>query len=83
MPIIGGIEGGGTKSQLALIDTSNMSVLALVDGPSSNINMTGTEGACAALHSMVKDGLAKAGLPADTKLASLGKESETFYRLFL
>lgn len=72
MAIIGGIEGGGTKSQLALIDAETMSVLALVDGPSSNINMTGLKGACDALHGMVKDGLAKAGLPTDTRLASLG-----------
>ena len=70
--VIGGIEGGATKSQLILLDGSTMRQLAIIDGPSSNICQMGTEETCKLLQKMVKEGLAKAGLPAETKLKSLG-----------
>ncbi|TRY70954.1 hypothetical protein TCAL_09678 [Tigriopus californicus] len=69
--VVGGIEGGATHSMLMLFD-GQMKPIAKVEGPETNVCQLGYEDACKRILSLIKKGLAVAGLPEDTKLKSFG-----------
>ena len=58
--IIGGVEGGATKSQLTLFRAPEMTVIATVEGPSTNICQHGIVKVCQIVRGMIEESLTKA-----------------------
>lgn len=69
--VIGGVEGGGTKTVVSLLN-SRGTVLAEVTGTSSNPLAVGFEQCCQLIDNLVSEAKMKAKLPKDLTLNSLG-----------
>ena len=71
--IVGGIEGGGTCSNVTLIDVESSKVLCTVysDLP-TNLYHIGIDETCNRCQNIVKEALAKIGADPGTKLEALG-----------
>ena len=71
--LIGGIEGGGTRANVSIINVDNSEVLATVHKEgSTNLYHVGMDESCHRLHLLVKDALNKAGLDESITLEALG-----------
>lgn len=71
--IVGGIEGGGTRSNVTIINADTSEVLATVHKEgSTNLYQIGIDECCKRLQQLVKDGLTKAGLDESTTFEALG-----------
>ena len=71
--IIGGIEGGGTRANVTIINANTSEILATVHKEgSTNLYHVGVDETCNRLQQLVKDALIKAGLEPSITLASLG-----------
>jgi len=71
--LIAGVEGGATKSQCMIFDAADMSVLAVSDGPASNVFQLGFNETCQRVGKLIRDAVANAGLPStSTKLECVG-----------
>ncbi len=70
--VIGGLEGGATKSTLTLFNVADMKPLSTVDGPSTNAFQIGIKETCVRIRHIVTAALEKAGLEQNTELKSLG-----------
>lgn len=63
--IIGGIEGGGTHSNVTLMDADTAQVLATIERPvSTNLYQVGMEETCSRLNRLVLDAVAEIGSAA-------------------
>ncbi|XP_065069589.1 N-acetyl-D-glucosamine kinase-like isoform X1 [Rhopilema esculentum] len=67
----GGIEGGGTGSNLVLIDETG-AVVARSEGESTNQWLVGLDKTVERINELVEVAKKKAGIPLETKLKSLG-----------
>jgi len=71
--LIGGIEGGGTRANVSIINVENSEVLATVHKEgSTNLYHVGIDESCHRLQQLVKDALNKAGLHESITLEALG-----------
>jgi len=71
--ILGGIEGGGTRSNVTLIDADTSEVLATVQIElATNLYQIGMDETCHRCRNLVVDALKQAGIDPDTKLVGLG-----------
>ena len=71
--LIGGIEGGGTRANVSIINADNSEVLATVHKEgSTNLYHVGVDETCNRLQQLVKDALSKAGLDESITLEALG-----------
>jgi len=71
--LIGGIEGGGTRANVSIINVDNSEVLATVHKEgSTNLYHVGMDESCHRLQQLVKDALNKAGLDESITLEALG-----------
>jgi len=71
--VIGGIEGGGTRANVTIINADTSEVLATVHKEgSTNLYQVGIDESCSLLQQLVKDALNKAGLDPSTTLEALG-----------
>ena len=71
--LIGGIEGGGTRANVTIINTETSEILATVHKEgSTNLYHVGMDESCRLLQQLVKDALLKAGLDTAIKLEALG-----------
>ncbi|XP_040574999.1 N-acetyl-D-glucosamine kinase [Lepeophtheirus salmonis] len=68
----GGVEGGGTKTSISIYNSEGKEIKRVLDGPSTNFFLLGKEEAVSRLVAVIKECYAKAGLPEDTTLESLG-----------
>ncbi|XP_078485047.1 N-acetyl-D-glucosamine kinase-like [Ciona intestinalis] len=71
MPFFGGIEGGGSKSSMIIID-ENGKCVGESSGPDTNVWQIGATEVSNRINTMVMDAKNVAGIPTDQKLASLG-----------
>ena len=72
VPVVLGVDGGSTKTHLALADSSGK-LLAFVDGPSTNHEGWGYPHCAKVISGMFQKAARKAGIrPADVKAACLG-----------
>ena len=69
--VVGGVEGGATKSSLMLFD-AEMKTLARIDGPSTNVYQLGVDETVNRIRLMTEEALSKAELSTSTRLQSLG-----------
>ena len=69
--IIGGVEGGATKSQLTLFRAPEMTVIATIDGPSTNICQHGIVKVCQIVRDMIQESLTE-------KVSTIGGEIASF-----
>jgi len=71
--LIGGIEGGGTRANVTVINADTSEVLATVHKEgSTNLYHVGIDESCNLLQQLVKDALNKAGLDPSITLEALG-----------
>ncbi|XP_037072055.1 LOW QUALITY PROTEIN: N-acetyl-D-glucosamine kinase-like [Pollicipes pollicipes] len=70
----GGIEGGGGHSVAKVLDGDGR-VLASSSGPGTNLYLEGMDATIERFARLVREALAAAGLPADTRLRALGISS--------
>ena len=70
--LVGGIEGGGTRANVSIINTDTSEVLATVHKEGSvNLYHVGMDESCKRLNQLVKDALNKAGLDPSITLEAL------------
>jgi N-acetylglucosamine kinase-like BadF-type ATPase len=67
-PLYVAVDGGNSKTDVVL-GSSGGEVLAFVRGPSSSPHLIGVSGTMALLDSLVRQAMARAGLPPDTVLS--------------
>jgi len=71
MPYYGGIEGGGTKSSLVIIDESG-SEHATVEGEGMNPWLVGFDECARRINDLIERGKTKIGISQETQLSCLG-----------
>ena len=70
--IIGGIEGGGTRANVSIINADTSEILATVHKEgSTNLYHVGIDESCNRLQQLIKDALIKAGLDPSVTLVAL------------
>jgi N-acetylglucosamine kinase-like BadF-type ATPase len=68
LSVVGGVEGGGSHSSLTLFNASDMTALASVEGPPTNVFKHGQEKTAKTVHEMATAAMKKAGVSTETQV---------------